>query len=100
VCQAGEARALAAAARRLAAPPQVWAAGHADAIATLIRRALTRTKSADLEQLETNGAAGRFGERRVEKVYCARGDMENRIKECQLDLYGVRSFSPTTGYSR
>ncbi len=21
-----------------------------------------------------------------EKVYCARGDMENRIKECQLDL--------------
>ena len=22
-----------------------------------------------------------------EKVYCARGEMENRIKECQLDLY-------------
>jgi hypothetical protein len=22
-----------------------------------------------------------------EKVYCARGDMENRIKECQLALY-------------
>ena len=22
-----------------------------------------------------------------EKIYCARGDMENRIKECQLDLY-------------
>ena len=25
-----------------------------------------------------------------EKVYCARGDMENRIKECQLDLYPLR----------
>jgi hypothetical protein len=26
-----------------------------------------------------------------EKVYCARGDMENRIKECQLDLYADRT---------
>src|SRR5262249_49577331 len=26
-----------------------------------------------------------------EKVYCARGDMENRIKECQLDLYAART---------
>jgi hypothetical protein len=34
-CQAGEARALAAAARRVAAQPQAWAAGHADAIAML-----------------------------------------------------------------
>src|SRR6476619_3287776 len=25
-----------------------------------------------------------------EKVYCARGEMENRIKECQLDLYADR----------
>src|SRR5271167_4011658 len=44
-CQAGEARALAAAARRLAAQPQAWAAGHADAIATLMRRTLTRTRA-------------------------------------------------------
>ena len=44
-CQAGEARALAAAARCLAAQPQVWAAGHADAIATLMRRTLTRTRA-------------------------------------------------------
>ena len=22
-----------------------------------------------------------------ERLYCARGDMENRIKECQLDLF-------------
>ena len=51
VCQAGEARALAAAARRLAAQPQVWAAGHADAIATLMRRALTRTRAPILSSL-------------------------------------------------
>ena len=25
-----------------------------------------------------------------EKVYCQRGEMENRIKECQLDLYADR----------
>ena len=27
------------------------------------------------------------------KLYCARGDMENRIKECQLDLYADRTFA-------
>jgi hypothetical protein len=30
-----------------------------------------------------------------EKVYCARGDMENRIKECQLDLYADRTSTAT-----
>jgi hypothetical protein len=30
-----------------------------------------------------------------EKVYCARGDMENRIKECQLDLYADRTSAVT-----
>jgi Transposase DDE domain group 1 len=30
-----------------------------------------------------------------EKVYCARGDMENRIKECQRDLYADRTSSAT-----
>jgi hypothetical protein len=30
-----------------------------------------------------------------EDVYCARGDMENRIKECQLDLYADRTSSAT-----
>jgi len=49
-CQAGEARALAAA-RRLAAQPQAWAAGHADAIATLMRRTLTRTRAPILSSL-------------------------------------------------
>jgi hypothetical protein len=30
-----------------------------------------------------------------EKVYCARGDMETRIKECQLDLYADRTSTAT-----
>jgi Transposase DDE domain group 1 len=30
-----------------------------------------------------------------EKIYCARGDMENRIKECQLDLFADRTSSAT-----
>jgi hypothetical protein len=30
-----------------------------------------------------------------EKVYCARGEMENRIKECQLDLYADRTSTTT-----
>jgi hypothetical protein len=38
--------------------------------------------------LERGEAGGRY---LYEKVYCARGDMENRIKECQLDLYADRT---------
>jgi hypothetical protein len=30
-----------------------------------------------------------------ERVYCARGDMENRIKECQLDLFAGRASAAT-----
>lgn len=30
-----------------------------------------------------------------ERLYCARGDMENRIKECQLDLYSDRTSTAT-----
>lgn len=30
-----------------------------------------------------------------EELYCARGDMENRIKECQLDLYADRTSAAT-----
>jgi hypothetical protein len=30
-----------------------------------------------------------------ETIYCARGDMENRIKECQLDLYADRTSTAT-----
>ncbi|HYA80742.1 MAG TPA: IS1380 family transposase [Methylocystis sp.] len=37
-------------------------------------------------------ANGRF---LYEKVYCARGDMENRIKECQGDLFADRTSTAT-----
>jgi len=30
-----------------------------------------------------------------EKLYCARGEMENRIKDCQLDLYADRTSAHT-----
>src|SRR4051794_11353883 len=33
--------------------------------------------------------------RLYERVYCARGEMENRIKECQLDLFADRTSAAT-----
>jgi hypothetical protein len=42
-----------------------------------------------LKKAEANG---RF---LYEKVYCARGDMENRIKECQGDLFADRTSTAT-----
>ena len=35
-----------------------------------------------------------------EKLYCARGEMENRIKECQLDLYADRTSAATMWANR
>ena len=35
------------------------------------------------------------GRRLYERVYCARGEMENRIKECQLDLFADRTSAAT-----
>jgi hypothetical protein len=35
------------------------------------------------------------GRHLYEKVYCARGEMENRIKECQLDLFADRTSTAT-----
>ncbi len=35
------------------------------------------------------------GHRLYETVYCARGEMENRIKECQLDLFADRTSAVT-----
>jgi hypothetical protein len=38
----------------------------------------------------------RAGARKLyEDIYCARGEMENRIKECQLDLYADRTSART-----
>jgi hypothetical protein len=35
------------------------------------------------------------GQHLYEKLYCARGEMENRIKECQLDLFADRTSTAT-----
>jgi Transposase DDE domain group 1 len=35
------------------------------------------------------------GKTLYEQVYCARGEMENRIKECQLDLFADRTSTAT-----
>ena len=35
------------------------------------------------------------GQELYEKIYCARGEMENRIKECQLDLFADRTSAAT-----
>src|SRR5208337_3741071 len=42
--------------------------------------------------LRKGGTNGRF---LYEKVYCARGEMENRIKECQGDLFADRTSTAT-----
>ena len=42
--------------------------------------------------LEPDEAGARF---LYEKLYCARGDMENRIKECQGDLFADRTSANT-----
>jgi hypothetical protein len=35
------------------------------------------------------------GRHLYEKLYCARGDMENRIKECQIDMFADRTSANT-----
>jgi Transposase DDE domain group 1 len=44
----------------------------------------------------TSLGAGTWPARRLyEDLYCARGEMENRIKECQLDLFADRTSAAT-----
>jgi hypothetical protein len=44
----------------------------------------------------TSLTAAEIDARRLyERVYCARGEMENRIKECQLDLFADRTSAAT-----
>ena len=38
---------------------------------------------------------GRTRRTLYEEIYCARGEMENRIKECQLDLFADRTSAAT-----
>ena len=64
--------------RRVVAKAE-WMAGHGE-------------KGANPRFVVTSLSARAFEARRLyEQLYCARGDMENRIKECQLDLFADRT---------
>jgi hypothetical protein len=53
-------------------------------------------KGANPRFVVTSLAADQIGGQDLyERVYCARGEMENRIKECQLDLYADRTSAAT-----
>ena len=53
-------------------------------------------KGANPRFIVTSLPAEEIGARRLyEQLYCARGDMENRIKECQLDLFADRTSAAT-----
>ena len=41
------------------------------------------------------GSRGGWAAGSTEQLYCARGDMENRIQECQLDLFADRTSTAT-----
>ena len=53
-------------------------------------------KGSNPRLIVTSLSAGEIDGRQLyEKVYCQRGEMENRIKECQLDLHADRTSAAT-----
>ena len=53
-------------------------------------------KGANPRFIVTSLRADKIGGRELyEDIYCARGEMENRIKECQLDLFADRTSTAT-----
>ena len=64
--------------------------------AEVIRGSSPGTSEANPRFIVTSLAGSEAGARHLyEKVYCARGEMENRIKECQLDLFADRTSTAT-----
>jgi len=62
----------------------------------VIGKAEYLTKGSNPRFVVTNLPPSRAGAKRLyEKLYCARGDMENRIKEQQLDLFADRTSTAT-----
>jgi hypothetical protein len=58
----------------------------------VIGKAEWTTGAANPRFVVTSLKAGEIDARRLyEVIYCARGEMENRIKECQLDLFADRT---------
>ena len=54
----------------------------------LLRKEMTNSKEKPGKGLVGKNFVGRA---LYEKIYCPRGDMENRIKDVQLDLFGTRT---------
>jgi DDE family transposase len=62
----------------------------------VIAKAEWTTGEANPRFIVTSLKRTEVGARRLyQNIYCARGDMENRIKECQLDLYADRTSAAT-----
>ena len=62
----------------------------------VVAKAEHLAKGANPRFVVTSLRADRAGARKLyEDIYCARGEMENRIKECQLDLYADRTSART-----
>ena len=62
----------------------------------VVAKAEWTTKGANPRFVVTSLKAKDYGARELyEDVYCARGEMENRIKECQGDLFADRTSSAT-----
>ncbi len=62
----------------------------------VVAKAEHLAKGANPRFIVTSLSAEKIGGQELyEKIYCARGEMENRIKECQLDLYADRTSAAT-----
>jgi hypothetical protein len=62
----------------------------------VVAKAEQLEKGANPRFIVTSFAVGKIeGQELYEKVYCHRGEMENRIKECQLDLLADRTSAMT-----
>jgi hypothetical protein len=62
----------------------------------VIGKAEWTTGAANPRFIVTSLKPGEIDARRLyEGIYCARGEMENRIKECQLDLFADRTSAAT-----
>jgi hypothetical protein len=62
----------------------------------VVAKAEHLAKGANPRFIVTSLAAEKIGGQELyENIYCARGEMENRIKECQLDLYADRTSAAT-----
>ena len=75
-------------------PGRRWTAGAAPAAWSARRNG--RSGEANPRFIVTSLKAAEAAARHLyETIYCARGEMENRIKECQLDLFADRTSAAT-----